>query len=165
MGDDAREIFARNLNDLMTRRGLSQADIAAKLDVTAAAVSAWCLGKKYPRIDVMQRLADLLGATLSALTTEEGLRTVDDMDRLEAMHQNPRLGLLFDRQRKMSNRDVEFMLEMANRILKERDNDWKMSMIFIPSVWRTCQLALRAFVTMTMTGMNLSFSIRACRMR
>ncbi len=123
MGDDAREIFARNLNDLMTRRGLSQADIAAKLDVTAAAVSAWCLGKKYPRIDVMQRLADLLGATLSALTTEEGLRTVDDMDRLEAMHQNPRLGLLFDRQRKMSNRDVEFMLEMANRILKERDND------------------------------------------
>lgn len=123
MGDDAREIFARNLNDLMTRRGLSQADIAAKLDVTAAAVSAWCLGKKYPRIDVMQRLADLLGATLSALTTEEGLRTVDDMDRLEAMHQNPRLGLLFDRQRKMSNRDVEFMLGMANRILKERDND------------------------------------------
>lgn len=123
MGDDAREIFARNLNDLMTRRGLSQADIAAKLDVTAAAVSAWCLGKKYPRIDVMQRLADLLGATLSALTTEEGLRTVDDMDRLEAMHQNPRLGLLFDRQRKMSNRDVEFMLEMANRILKESDND------------------------------------------
>lgn len=123
MGDDAREIFARNLNDLMTRRGLSQADIAAKLDVTAAAVSAWCLGKKYPRIDVMQRLADLLGATLSALTTEEGLQTVDDMDRLEAMHQNPRLGLLFDRQRKMSNRDVEFMLEMANRILKERDND------------------------------------------
>lgn len=123
MEDDAREIFARNLNDLMTRRGLSQADIAAKLDVTAAAVSAWCLGKKYPRIDVMQRLADLLGATLSALTTEEGLRTVDDMDRLEAMHQNPRLGLLFDRQRKMSNRDVEFMLEMANRILKESDND------------------------------------------
>jgi len=123
MGDDARKIFTHNLNQLLARRGLSQADVAAKLDVTSAAVSAWCVGKKYPRIDMLQRLADLLGVTLSALTTAEGMKSVDDMDRLEAIHQNPRLGLLFDRQRKMSNRDVEFMLEMANRILGERDND------------------------------------------
>ena len=123
MGDDARKIFMTNLNQLLARRGLTQADVAAKLDVTSAAVSTWCAGKKYPRIDVMQRLADLLGVTLSALTTADGMQSVDDMDRLEAMHQNPRLGLLFDRQRKMTNRDVEFMLEMANRILRERDND------------------------------------------
>lgn len=122
MNEDARKVFARNLNLLMERRGYSQADIAAKLDVTPAAVSAWCLGKKYPRIDVMQRLADLLNATLSALTTQEGLGTVNDMDRLEAMHQNPRLGLLFDKQRNMSPDAIEFMIEFANRITGERDD-------------------------------------------
>ena len=47
----------------------------------------------------------------------------EDRDRLEALHQNPRLGLLFDRSRKMSHDDVEFMLQMADRILKERDGD------------------------------------------
>jgi transcriptional regulator with XRE-family HTH domain len=44
----------------------------------------------------------------------------EDQQRLEALHQNPQLGLLFDRSRKMSEADVEFMLQMADRILKER---------------------------------------------
>lgn len=43
-----------------------------------------------------------------------------DDERLEALHQNPQLGLIFDRSRKMSSEDVEFMLQMADRILKER---------------------------------------------
>ena len=46
-----------------------------------------------------------------------------DQARLEALHQNPRLGLLFDRTRKMKPEDVEFMLQFADRILQERDGD------------------------------------------
>lgn len=45
----------------------------------------------------------------------------EDRERLEALHQDPRLGMLFDRTRKMSKEDVDFMLQMADRILKERD--------------------------------------------
>ena len=44
-----------------------------------------------------------------------------DMDRLEDLHQNPRLGMLFDRTRKMSGADIDFMIQMADRILGERD--------------------------------------------
>ena len=46
-----------------------------------------------------------------------------DQARLEALHQNPALGMLFDRSRKMSSADVDFMLQMADRILKEREPD------------------------------------------
>ena len=46
-----------------------------------------------------------------------------DQARLEVLHQDPRLGLLFDRTRKMSHADVDFMIQMADRILKERDGD------------------------------------------
>ena len=49
--------------------------------------------------------------------------SLEDRNRLEALHQDPRLGLLFDRSRKMSHEDVEFMLQMADRILKERDGE------------------------------------------
>lgn len=123
MPDNAREIFVRNLKYFMEAKGISQADICRELEVSSATVSDWCSGKKYPRIDTMQRLADLLGVMYSSLTTEDGPKDFEDQRRLEALHQNPRLGLLFDRSRKMSHEDVEFMLQMADRILKERDGD------------------------------------------
>ena len=53
----------------------------------------------------------------------EGMILEDDWARLEALHQDPRLGLLFDRTRRMSKEDVDFMLQMADRIVKERDGE------------------------------------------
>ena len=123
MPDNAREIFVKNLRYFMEARGITQADICRELEVSSATASDWCTGKKYPRIDAMQRLADLLGVTFSILTTEAGMDDYEDQRRLEALHQNPRLGMLFDRSRKMSKEDVDFMLQMADRILKERDGE------------------------------------------
>ena len=47
----------------------------------------------------------------------------EDLSRLEALHQNPRLGLLFDHSTKMRPEDVDFMIQMAERIVKERDSE------------------------------------------
>lgn len=123
MSDIMKEILAKNLEYFMKRTGKTQADICRVLGVSSATVSDWCAGKKYPRTDKIQQLADMLGVRFSMLTTERGPQDYDDEDRLEALHQDPRLGLLFDRSRKMSHEDVEFMLQMADRILKERDGD------------------------------------------
>lgn len=123
MPDNAREIFVRNLRYFMKMKDITQADICRELNVSSATASDWCTGKKYPRVDAMQRLAELLGVRFSTLTTEGGLQDYEDQQRLEALHQDPRLGLLFDHSRKMSHEDVEFMLQMAERILKERDGD------------------------------------------
>ena len=46
-----------------------------------------------------------------------------DQARLEAFHQNPRLGLLFDRARNLEEDDIAFMEKYVNMILKERDGD------------------------------------------
>lgn len=121
MSDNAREIFVKNLRYLMEAKGITQADICRELGVSSATASDWCNGKKYPRVDAMQRLADLLGVLYSTLTTENGLRDYADQERLEALHKDPRLGLLFDRTRKMSSADVDAMLAIAASILKERD--------------------------------------------
>lgn len=120
MAEDLRQIFVSNLRALMERRGITQTDIAEALDVSSSTVSYWCNGSLFPRAGKIQRIADLLGVGIDALTTSDGLKHVDDYDRLEALHQNPRLGLLFDKSAKMSSDDVEFMLQMADRILKER---------------------------------------------
>jgi len=123
MSDNAREIFIKNLRYIMEKKGISQADICRELKIPSATMSNWFTGQRYPRIDKMQQLADMLGVTYSTLTTENGLQDYEDQQRLEALHQDPRLGLLFDRTRRMSHDDVEFMLQFADRILKERDGD------------------------------------------
>ena len=123
MPDNAREIFVENLRYFMEARGISQADICRELEVSSATASDWCNGNKYPRVDAMQRLADLLGVTFSALTTENGPRDFEDMQRLEALHQNPRLGLLFDHSAKMDSADVDVMIRFAEGILRERDHN------------------------------------------
>ena len=123
MPDIVREIFAKNLRYFMEAKGISQADICRVLEVSSATASDWCNGNKFPRTDKIQRLADLLGVSFSTLTTETGPENFEDQQRLEALHQDPRLGLLFDRTRKMSKEDVDFMLQMADRIVKERDGD------------------------------------------
>lgn len=121
MPDFAREIFVRNLKYFMEARGISQADICRELDRSSATVSDWCSGKKYPRIDAMQKLADLLGVKFSTLTTESGPRDFEDQDRLEALHQRPGLRMLFDRQSHMSDEDIDLMFKFADRITKERE--------------------------------------------
>ncbi len=121
MPDNAREIFVSNLRFLMEEKGITQADICRELNVSSATVSDWCSGKKYPRVDTVQRLADLLGVRFSMLTTDGGLNDYEDQQRLEALHQDPRLGMLFDHARKMSKEDVDFMIQMADRILKDRN--------------------------------------------
>lgn len=123
MPDIIREIFAKNLKYFMEKTGVQQADICKALGVSSATASDLCNGNKYPRTDKMQQLADLLGVRFSALTSEKGTEDYEDALRLEALHQDPRLGLLFDRTRKMSHEDVETMLAVAASILRERDGD------------------------------------------
>ncbi len=77
---NAREVFCKNLKKLMHAREMDQAQIVSALSVTASTVSDWVNGKKYPRVEAMQRLADFLGVTLSDLTTEP--RPVFTSDRV-----------------------------------------------------------------------------------
>jgi repressor LexA len=119
MPDNTREIFVRNLRYLMEKRGIAQADICRVLEVSSATASDWCTGKKFPRIDKLQRLADLLGVRLSMLTQEDGLQDYEDQQILEALHQDPKLRMLFDRARKMSERDRDKMLQISGIIKDE----------------------------------------------
>lgn len=74
-----RETFALNLNRIMQQKGITQSDIVAEFDCSSATVSDWVNGKKYPRIDKMQALADFLGVKLSDLREEHKLGNLIDV--------------------------------------------------------------------------------------
>lgn len=71
MSENQREVFVKNLKQYMKQRGVDQSDIVAALGVSASTVSDWVTGKKYPRVDAMQRLADFLNVYYCDLTTDE----------------------------------------------------------------------------------------------
>lgn len=66
----ARKIFAENLQYFAQKKGKTQADITAYMKCSASTTSDWFNGRKYPRVDKMQRLADYLGVLISDLTKE-----------------------------------------------------------------------------------------------
>ena len=123
MPDIVKKIFAKNLHYLMDAKGITQADICRALDVSSATVSDWCSGKKYPRTDKIQHLAELLGVFFSTLTTESGIQDYEDQQRIEVLHENSTLRMLFDKQRNMDQNDLNAVLAVVNAISKERDPD------------------------------------------
>ena len=68
MPEDSRRVFQENLKYYMSSLNITQQDIVNALGVSKSTVSDWCHGKNYPRIDVMQRLADFLGVVMNKLT-------------------------------------------------------------------------------------------------
>lgn len=90
MDANVRDIFASHLLYLLEHQGKTQIDMARDLNVATGTVSSWVNGKKFPRVDVMQRIADYLGVRMSTLVEENGLEVLlqeeDDHRILSAYH-------------------------------------------------------------------------------
>lgn len=67
--------FGDKLRSLRTKAGLTQLDIAEKLDVSAAAIGAWENGRAKPRLSKLGQLAELLGTSAADLMGEDATET------------------------------------------------------------------------------------------
>ena len=127
-------LIGEKIKRLRKECGWTQEQLGELVGVKKAAINKYETGNvKDMKRSTIAGLAKAFGVSPVWLMDDEQdwppvyitQETQEDLDeaRLEALHQNPRLGLLFDRTRKMSHDDVEFMLQFADRILKERDGD------------------------------------------
>lgn len=73
-----REIFRRNLSDLMNITKVKQKDIATYAEVSYQTVSSWITGRAYPRADAMERLCKFFGIKQSALTEDKQSVNLED---------------------------------------------------------------------------------------
>lgn len=63
--------FAQKLRQMREKAGLTQGDLADKLDVSRPAFSSWESGKIRPRLNKLQQLADLFDTTVAELMGED----------------------------------------------------------------------------------------------
>lgn len=71
--------FGANLRRLRAARGLSQADLAAALEVSAPSISGWEKGRARPKPDRLTALASLLGVPVSQLLVDIAAEPYEDL--------------------------------------------------------------------------------------
>lgn len=74
---DNKNIFARNLQMYMDMNGKSRKDVSDALGVSYYTFTDWVNGKKYPRMDKVEKLAQYFGILKSDLIEE---RTPDHFE-------------------------------------------------------------------------------------
>jgi len=118
-----KKIFAKNLNYYMTTNNKTQSDLVTDLNLTASTVSDWANGKKYPRVDKMQLLADYFGILKSDLTEEhETSKITDDIELqeyLEELKNRSELRMLFSLTKGATKEDVEKAVRIIEALKKD----------------------------------------------
>lgn len=66
-----KEIFARNLASYIKRSGKTQKELALEWNVATSTLNNWVMGKKYPRMDKVEMMANYFGILKSALIEEQ----------------------------------------------------------------------------------------------
>lgn len=122
MADElSRKIFAKNLRFYVNQSGKMQRTIAEDVGVTPTALSDWLAGKRYPRIDGIEKLAAYFGVRKSDL--------IEDRVQAPEQQQNDVLADLIIRLRT----DIQF------RNIVEEINDYDFDTLL------RFELVLRAF--------------------
>ena len=110
---------------LRTKHNMTMDDLARELGVQRSAINKYEKGivVNLKRSTIVS-LCRVFGVSSSYFLDDDQLPEEivpddTDQDRLEALHQDPRLGLLFDRVRNMSDADKDKMLQIANVIRGE----------------------------------------------
>lgn len=68
-----KEVFAKNLNFYLETTGKTQKEVAEAIGVAPASLNEWIKGKKYPRIDKIEMLANYFRILKSDLIEEKGI--------------------------------------------------------------------------------------------
>ncbi len=68
--DDLKKIIGKNIIELRKSQGMTQAELAEKINYSDKAVSKWECGDAVPDITVLKNLADLLGVSVDYLLQE-----------------------------------------------------------------------------------------------
>jgi repressor LexA len=118
-----RRIFARNFNYYLSKNNKTQSDIVERFNITASTVSDWANGKKYPRVDKMQMLADYFGILKSDLTEEHSeAKLTDDIELqmyLEELKNREEMRILFSLAKNATKEDVMQAVKIIEALRKD----------------------------------------------
>ena len=113
---DNKNVFATNLKRYMEVKGRSRNDISEALGISYFTVSDWVNGKKYPRMDKVEMLANYFGIQKSDLIEEKDEKTSPDEPQLTEGEE-----MLLDLFRRIPEDKQELVLQMIRVALGSQE--------------------------------------------
>lgn len=114
---DNKNIFAYNLRKQMELNGKSRNDIAQALNISYFTVTDWVNGKKYPRMDKVEMLANYFGILKSDLIEDKEENT-NSPDQIVLTEGEEMLLKLF---RQIPEENRALVLEMIRAAVKSQE--------------------------------------------
>lgn len=127
--EEYRKVFAEMLSHYMELNGKTQTDLIKDLGFTRSAVSTWCNGTRLARPEVVDVLAKYFNVERSdLLEKKEGVQGKDETyyinkdarEMLQAYNDRSELKVLFDASKKLTTRDVQYIIGLVEDIKKTR---------------------------------------------
>ena len=111
-----KEVFARNLSYYLRMKGRDQKEVAEVVGVAPSTFNEWVKGKKYPRIDKIELLANYFGILKSDLIEDKEEKNPPEEHRLSEGEK-----MLLDLFRKVPEDKKELVLQMISLALKTKE--------------------------------------------
>lgn len=121
----SKEVFARNLRRYMESKGKTQKELAEIVGVSAPTINDWIKGKKYPRIDKIEILADYFGILKSDLIEDKPEEHYENQknndiitDAVVKMRTNKEFLSLIKRLTELDEEQIKSVNQMLNAFYK-----------------------------------------------
>ena len=113
---DNKNVFASNLKRYMEVKGKSRNDISEALGISYFTVSDWVNGKKYPRMDKVEMLANYFGVQKSDLIESKSEKIPPEEPKLTEGEE-----ILLDLFRRVPEDKQELVLQMIRVALGSQE--------------------------------------------
>ena len=112
---DNKNIFASNLNKYMEESQKTRKDLAEALGVSYYTITDWVKGKKYPRMDKVEMLANYFGVLKSDLIEEKDQEDIEKPAIADGLTENHKK--LIDFAESLSEEQAVKVLKLMQSIL------------------------------------------------
>lgn len=123
--------FKDMLKYFRMKENLSQSELAARLGISASAISMYEVGKREPDFETEEKIADFFHTDLNTLRGRESdaeqqtsyYLDKDSSDAAQFLFSNPEYKVLFDASRKVKPEDINLVAEMIKRMAGGNSDD------------------------------------------
>ena len=116
-----KKVFAENLEYYLSKHDMQQKELAQKLGVGQSTVTDWIKARAYPRMDKVQKMAEIFGVEMSDLVEVRGIESktyvLKEAQKIaDDLVANPESLALYQEIKKLSSTNKAIVMALINSL-------------------------------------------------